>query len=83
MGLIRLLSYLVIGWLVWRTVKRWYAGYQQSAGKQANKQPNPALSTRIVKCEHCEVHLPESDAVVHDGHWFCNQQHKHAWLGKS
>ena len=80
MGLIRLLSYLIIGWLVWRTLKRWYAGYQ--AATSADKAKTPRISSKIVKCEHCEVHLPETEAIAHEGLWFCNQKHKHAWLGR-
>ena len=81
MGLIRLISYLLIAWLIWRTLKNWYIQYQKAA---RNKPEKPTrISSKIVKCEHCEVHLPETEAIAHNDQWFCSQKHKHAYLGRT
>jgi hypothetical protein len=38
------------------------------------------LPQKMVKCHHCSVHLPESEASQHDARWFCNQAHIQAFL---
>jgi len=32
-------------------------------------------SEKMVKCEHCGLHLPEKEALTHNGNHFCSQQH--------
>ncbi len=38
----------------------------------------PPLPERMVRCAHCGVHLPESDALVDGDRHFCNEAHRRA-----
>ena len=43
--------------------------------ERGSRTDRPAISDRTVQCEHCEVYLPQTDAVVRDGHVFCSDAH--------
>jgi uncharacterized protein len=77
MGLVRLLSILFLLWLGWFFLRN-YLARQNRASKNASRKP--LGSTRVVKCDYCEVHLPENTALHEDDLWFCNQAHRQAWL---
>ena len=44
---------------------------------QAAPRPEPkgASSESMVRCEHCGIHLPRSEAVMIGGHTWCTQEH--------
>lgn len=74
MGLIRLLLILLIGWLAW-------SFYKNYLKKQARQQETRTLKAgRIVKCQYCDLHLPEQQALQHDTTWFCTRDHMQAFL---
>ena len=75
MNLFRILTWLLVIWIVWFMIRNYLA-------KETRKNPRkPALPQKMVKCHQCSVHTPESEAVFHDSHWFCNQAHMQAYLG--
>lgn len=41
---------------------------------QPRKQKDQA--TRIVRCEYCGLHVPEPEAVRHEGHVYCSDEHR-------
>ncbi|MYN15060.1 hypothetical protein GSY71_18140 [Pusillimonas sp. TS35] len=49
------------------------------ARSAANAAPRPAPkagpSETMVRCEHCGIHLPRSEAVLIGGHTWCSQEH--------
>ena len=61
---------LVVAWHVWRR------------GRLSDAQP-PAKKTlaapeTMVNCQHCGVHLPQSDAISYQGQHYCSQAHLRA-----
>lgn len=59
---------------------------QNSAKANANKAPEVAEPEVMVQCQYCKVHLPKSDAITHDGRFYCSQEHINAldgrgWIG--
>ncbi|GAB4121324.1 MAG: hypothetical protein Fur0040_01280 [Sideroxydans sp.] len=41
--------------------------------------PQPsAASEDMVRCAHCGVHLPRSEAIQAEGKFFCSQDHQQA-----
>jgi uncharacterized protein len=30
---------------------------------------------KVVRCEHCGLHVPENEAVIADGRRYCSQEH--------
>lgn len=53
----------------------------RSAAKSAAKDkpagaPSPsAVSEHMVRCAHCGIHLPQSDAMLIEGNTWCTQEH--------
>ena len=102
MGLIRLLFLLLILWVLWFMVKNWLRKHalgdaarrektkiQPGKAGQAGQKVGQKVGQKIVRCKHCEVHLPEQNAVragtgidgaADEEAWFCTQAHKQAWL---
>jgi uncharacterized protein len=75
MGLVKLLFILAIAGI-------FYLAFQ----KIQNKSPGPKnskgalISQEMVKCAHCDVHLPQITAIEgQDNHWFCSKTHQQAF----
>ena len=47
-------------------------------GKTTSDEKPPARKplTDMVRCEHCGVHLPLSEAVQDGDHYYCSREHK-------
>lgn len=74
MGLIKLMVLIgiVIGLVIlWRRFKAWQARSQQPRSAPAN----PLL---MVRCAHCQVHLPQDQAVRLGNQWYCCAAHRDA-----
>lgn len=70
MGLFRLLFWIaIICAAVW--VWRRYISAPKAARQTAREQE----AAPMVRCGHCGVHVPQSQALKQDQHWFCNQVH--------
>jgi uncharacterized protein len=74
-GVIKILLLIVVGVAAWSVIR----AYQRSFNK-------PPASTRekaaedMVKCAHCGVNMPRSEAIFSGGEFFCTPEHKQ--LGK-
>jgi len=33
-------------------------------------------TTRMVRCEHCGVHIPKQEALLDNNHYFCSDEHR-------
>jgi len=60
---------------------------RMAAARQADAQPKarrsapaPAAPEAMVRCAHCGIHLPRSEAVLQNGLTWCSTEH--AALGK-
>ncbi len=78
MGLIRFLFFLLILYVLWFMAKNYLRKQERRERERANK----TQVARIVRCKHCEVHLPEPDALRDGEDWFCTPAHKQAWLDR-
>ena len=68
---IKILLLLVIGFVVWGL----FRSYQRSLNPPttpANKQ----TVEDMVKCAHCGVNLPRSEAIFSGGEFFCPPEHQ-------
>ncbi len=77
MGLIRLLSILLLVWFAWFM----YKNYLNKQTRQ--QQPRKLQAGKIVKCQYCDLHLPEQQALQHESAWFCTRDHMQAFLAKN
>lgn len=74
-GVIKILLLLVVGFAVWAVIR----GYQRSLN-QPPPSAREAVAEDMVKCAHCGVNLPRSEAIYSGGDFFCTPEHKQ--LGK-
>lgn len=71
MGLVRLLLFvalLVAAFWLWRR----YIRPALRAQKQTPLSPDPRP---MVRCTHCQTHVPQSQALQDGDRWFCSQAH--------
>lgn len=74
--MLKFLLLIALGLIVWRL---WQPGRESG-----RKTPPPAsgaapvVPERMVRCAHCGVHLPESDALADGGVHYCNAAHRDA-----
>ncbi|MFN3545033.1 MAG: PP0621 family protein [Thiobacillus sp.] len=66
---------LVVGFLVWAVLR----AYQRSLNKPQAPKREQAVED-MVKCAHCGVNLPRSEAIYSGGDFYCTPEHKQ--LGK-
>ncbi len=72
-GLIRVAIIVILALLLYRFVKRWLNTLEQN--KQKNAPSTKGKVENMVRCEFCEVHLPQNEAIRHNGRWYCSEQH--------
>lgn len=77
MGLPRLILLAALAaaayWL-WKKVKTLSA---DTADERLQK------TTQMVRCVHCNLHLPQDDAIRHNNQWYCSKEHVRARTGQS
>jgi len=64
---------LVVGYLL---IKSWQRKLDEA--KTSNKKKGfgrLVKKSQMVKCEQCELHVPEAEAVSHGGKHFCSLEH--------
>ena len=72
-------------WLKGKQQKRTHAERQ----KPIQAKPSSPLKTQsIVQCQQCQVHLPLSEAIVHEDRFYCSEEHLYSldqqgWLGSA
>jgi uncharacterized protein len=78
----RALLWLLIGFAVYLLIRKWQrerelASRQAEQARQVPRRPGAAPATgRMVRCAHCGLHLPESEAVRgSDAHDYCSPDH--------
>lgn len=61
----------LVGWKVWTASQRRIAQSRRTPPAGA-----PDAVESMVRCAHCGVHLPASDAVAADGRVYCSPAHR-------
>ncbi len=73
--MIKILLLIAIGFVVWSVFRT----YQRSLRKPSAHERGPIVED-MVKCAHCGVNLPRSEAIYSGGDFYCTPEHKQ--LGK-
>ena len=83
MGLIGLIIFALVIWLLWRLIKNYQRSLQSRKNRKTTRE-NRLASDNIVACEQCRVHVPEKDALRftrdNEDLWFCSEAHKDKFL---
>ena len=70
MNLIRLIVIALIVYLLIRAFKR----YQENKISQKSRDAEK-IQQQMVPCEVCKLHIPEQDALIRNGKYYCCQEH--------
>lgn len=73
--MIKILLLLVIGFVVWAVIR----AFQRSINKPSTTSRKQTVED-MVKCAHCGVNMPRSEAIFSSGAFFCTPEHQK--LGK-
>jgi len=68
----RYLIFIISIWLIYRISK---SLLRQKQAKQPKSNKNTPLKN-TVRCAHCNLHIPESEAILGNGHSYCCEKHK-------
>ena len=68
----KILFFLILGLVVYLLLKK-QLGPRRPPG--AGK-PVPPTAEDMVKCAHCGVNLPRSEAIFSQGEFFCTPEHR-------
>ena len=69
--MIKILLLIVVGFTVWAVVR----AYKRSLNPPPAAAPEK-VAEDMVKCAHCRVNLPRSEAIYSGGEFFCTTEHK-------
>ena len=67
--LLRIIIILIGVWLVLSIIKRALASHRKSRADQTS-------IPKMVACDLCGTHVPESEAICEDGRHFCSEAHQ-------
>ena len=72
MPIFRGLLLLAAIWLAVVVARQLYRSYQRQRMPQSQGQAKP-LPTRVVRCQQCGVHIPETEAITEGDRYFCSK----------
>lgn len=70
-GVFKLLLLIAMGFVVLAL----FRAYQRSLGRPPSSTQENTVED-MVKCAHCGVNLPRSEAIYSGGNFFCTLEHK-------
>lgn len=74
MPLIRLIALAALFWLLYRLILALLQKLQPPTPRQ---RPRPH-SDSMVRCELCGLHVPQDEALVRNGRYYCCKEHMDA-----
>jgi uncharacterized protein len=70
----RILFFIVLGGGLYVAFRIWRGAQQRSAAKQA---PGAAAAGEaMVRCDHCGLNVPKSEALAEGDRWYCSESHR-------
>lgn len=67
------IRYILLGlvlWLLFSIIRRYlWRRKRERKARLARRAKN------MVACDYCDIHLPQDEAICHDGHYYCCKDH--------
>lgn len=63
---------VILGYMIFKSIKR---RMDQPESKQLTRS-----NKKMLKCKHCNVHIPENEAIKHQNDVFCSIEHAKHYL---
>jgi uncharacterized protein len=74
----RVLFWIALGIVVYVALRWW----QRSRQRVNQRQRPAAISETMVRCDHCGINVPESEAVQAGARRFCTVEHRRLATGE-
>lgn len=72
MGRILFFALLALG--LYLAFRIWRASRKRDAGRRETTAP--VAGEAMVRCDHCGLNVPQSEALGDGGHWYCSEAHR-------
>jgi len=76
-----ILVLLLVGFLLLKSHQR--KKHLQQHKQQKSSSGRILKNTRVLRCQHCGLHVPEDEAISQGGKHFCSLEHAKQHLTKS
>jgi uncharacterized protein len=70
----RILFFVVLGVGLYVAFRIWRGGRQGGVAAQAPKAPTAGEA--MVRCDHCGLNVPKSEALAEGDRWYCSEDHR-------
>ena len=70
----RILFFVVLGVGLYVAFRIWRVGKQRGAAGSAPTPP--AAGEAMVRCDHCGLNVPKSEALAEGSRWYCSEDHR-------
>jgi len=70
----RILFFVVLGVGLYVAFRIWRGGQQRGGATPAPRQPT--AGEEMVRCRHCGLNIPRSEALAEGGRWYCSEDHR-------
>lgn len=67
---------LIVVWWVRRALQRPRGGDGQSRSGGWSQRTRSGGPERMLECEHCGVHIPESEGLYDGDTFYCSEEHR-------
>jgi uncharacterized protein len=74
---------LAVVLLSWLNKGRTREGTRRAEGRGGKRAGQAPALENMVRCAHCDVHLPQRDAVAQGEQWYCCEDHRHRGPARS
>jgi uncharacterized protein len=71
----RILFFVLLALGLYVAYRLWRAGRARQGSGHTER--SPAVAEPMVRCEHCGLNVPQSEALADGGRWFCSEAHRH------
>jgi uncharacterized protein len=73
--LARLLFIFLVGFIAYFLIKSYFKKLNQQQRPPDVNAENKAEDKKMLRCEHCGIHAPQSEGVTAEGKFYCSDEH--------
>lgn len=71
----RLLVIVIGAFIIYLLLKGYFRNLQRPAGPHPETHRSP-VAENMVRCAHCSVNIPKTEAIFSRGEFFCTDEHR-------
>lgn len=77
-----LLRLLILALVIWLAVVYLRRRRRKELERPKTSRSKRLSGERMVRCAHCQLHVPADEAVASDGRYYCSEAHRRAEEGE-